>query len=270
MARIAADDEGADAEAGAASREADAEASTPPAAVPAAPPARNAHERALYVETAIQQAIRRGEFDDLPGAGKPLEGLGDHHDPDWWIRRKIQSEQLTGLGPPALLLRGEHAEFAARVDALTPESDVREYVDDFNRRVIDARRQLQGGPPSSRRRVMSRPRSPPGASGAARALRRRGRGLRPGRGLRRWAGPAMPPAPGNDGASGRFEAPEATSCAIESRAPAPQRRALTPARRATARAGRRWRGCRSRASRAPRCGRCAVPRSSRRLRRPSG
>ena len=58
MARIAADDEGADAEAGAASREADAEASTPPAAVPAAPPARNAHERALYVETAIQQAIR--------------------------------------------------------------------------------------------------------------------------------------------------------------------------------------------------------------------
>ena len=147
MARIAADDEGADAEAGAASREADAEASTPPAAVPAAPPARNAHERALYVETAIQQAIRRGEFDDLPGAGKPLEGLGDHHDPDWWIRRKIQSEQLTGLGPPALLLRGEHAEFAARVDALTRESDVREYVDDFNRRVIDARRQLQGGPP---------------------------------------------------------------------------------------------------------------------------
>ena len=96
MARIAADDEGADAEAGAASREADAEASTPPAAVPAAPPARNAQERALYVETAIQQAIRRGEFDDLPGAGKPLEGLVDHHDPDWWIRRKIQSEQLTG------------------------------------------------------------------------------------------------------------------------------------------------------------------------------
>ena len=29
----------------------------------------------------------------------------------------------------------------------TRESDVREYVDDFNRRVIDARRQLQGGPP---------------------------------------------------------------------------------------------------------------------------
>lgn len=106
-----------------------------------------AHDRAMYVETAIQQAIRRGEFDNLPGAGKPLEGLGDRHDPDWWIRRKIQTEQLSGLGPPALLLRTEHAEFEARVDALRRESDVREYVEDFNRRVIAARRQLLGGPP---------------------------------------------------------------------------------------------------------------------------
>ncbi len=102
---------------------------------------------AAYVETAIQQAIRRGEFDDLPGAGKPLEGLGDHHDPDWWIRRKIQTEQLRGLGPPALMLRVEHAEFDERVDALTREAEVRDYVEDFNRRVIEARRQLLGGPP---------------------------------------------------------------------------------------------------------------------------
>ncbi len=124
--------------------EASDEASPAPSSTSRAP---TAHERAAYVETAIQQAIRRGEFDDLPGAGKPLEGLGDHHDPDWWIRRKIQTEQLSGLGPPALLLRTEHAEFAARIDALRRESDVREYVEDFNRRVIDARRQLRGGPP---------------------------------------------------------------------------------------------------------------------------
>ncbi|MFJ6678455.1 DUF1992 domain-containing protein [Microbacterium sp. NPDC091382] len=104
-------------------------------------------ERAMYVETAIQQAIRRGEFDDLPGAGKPLEGLGGSHDPDWWIKRKIQTEQLSGLGPPALRLRIEHAEFDERVDALHREEDVREYTADFSRRVVEARRQLQGGPP---------------------------------------------------------------------------------------------------------------------------
>lgn len=104
-------------------------------------------ERAMYVETAIQQAIRRGDFDDLPGAGKPLDGLGGSHDPDWWIKRKIQTEQLSGLGPPALRLRIEHAEFEDRVDAFHREEDVREYTADFSRRVVEARRQLLGGPP---------------------------------------------------------------------------------------------------------------------------
>lgn len=117
---------------------------------PAARPATRsttAADRAAYVETAIQQAIRRGEFDDLPGAGKPLEGLGETHDADWWLRRKIETEQLRGLGPPALTLRVEHAELESRLDALTDERDVREYLEDFNRRVIEARRQLLGGPP---------------------------------------------------------------------------------------------------------------------------
>ncbi|MEQ6899166.1 DUF1992 domain-containing protein [Microbacterium sp. KR10-403] len=104
-------------------------------------------ERWAYVETSIQQAIRRGEFDDLPGAGKPLEGLGDHHDPDWWIRRKIQTEQLSGLGPPALTLRVENERLHETLDALHSESAVREHLEDFNRRVVEARRQLQGGPP---------------------------------------------------------------------------------------------------------------------------
>lgn len=106
--------------------------------------AENKHE---FVETAIQIAIRQGEFDNLPGAGKPLEGLGTHHDPDWWIRRKIESEQLSGLGPPAIMLRVEDRELNATLDALVREADVRELLEDFNRRVIAARRQLQGGPP---------------------------------------------------------------------------------------------------------------------------
>jgi hypothetical protein len=106
-----------------------------------------AAERTAYVEVAIQQAIRRGEFDNLPGAGKPLPGLGTQHDPDWWIKRKIETEKLTGLGPPALTLRVESAELADRLDEFADEGDVREAVKDFNRRVIEARRQLLGGPP---------------------------------------------------------------------------------------------------------------------------
>jgi hypothetical protein len=104
-------------------------------------------QRAQLVETAIQQAIRRGDFDDLPGAGKPLPGLTGTHDPDWWIRRKIEREQLTGLGPPALLLRTEDKELEERLDRLASEAAVREHLEGFNRRIVEARRQLQGGPP---------------------------------------------------------------------------------------------------------------------------
>jgi hypothetical protein len=104
-------------------------------------------QRAQMVEIAIQQAVRRGDFDDLPGAGEPLRDLNRVRDPDWWIRRKIERERLTGLGPPALTLRTEDAELHAKLDALGSERAVREHLEDFNRRVVEARRQLQGGPP---------------------------------------------------------------------------------------------------------------------------
>lgn len=112
-----------------------------------APPPLTAQNQAAYVETAIQIAIRQGQFDDLPGAGKPIEGLGTHHDPDWWIRRKIETENLSGLGPPALLLRAEDRGLDDELDGLSREEDVRAMLEDFNRRVVEARRQLMGGPP---------------------------------------------------------------------------------------------------------------------------
>jgi hypothetical protein len=107
----------------------------------------SADQRAQAVEVAIQQAMRRGDFDDLPGRGKPLQDLGGVRDPDWWIRRKIEREKLTGLGPPALTLRTEAAQMHERLDGITAEPAVREVLEDFNRRVKEARRQLLGGPP---------------------------------------------------------------------------------------------------------------------------
>lgn len=103
--------------------------------------------RAQYVEMAIQQAIRRGDFDDLPGAGQPLKNLQQAYDPDWWIRQKIDREKITGLGPPALTLRTENAGLEARLDLAASEAAARELLEDFNGRVVEARRQLQGGPP---------------------------------------------------------------------------------------------------------------------------
>ena len=88
----------------------------------------------------------RGEFDNLPGAGKPLK-LPDRHDPDWWVKSLIEREKITGVLPPALALRREDAELDGELDRMGSEEEVRRALADFNARVVAARRQLQGGPP---------------------------------------------------------------------------------------------------------------------------
>lgn len=103
--------------------------------------------QAVWVDMQVQQAIRRGDFDDLPGAGRPIVGIDRPHDPDWWLKRLIERERITGVLPPALALRKEHAEMDATLDRIATPEGVRQAVADFNARIVDARRQLQGGPP---------------------------------------------------------------------------------------------------------------------------
>jgi len=38
------------------------------------------------VERAIRFAMEAGEFDDLPGEGKPIPGVGQVDDDLWWVR----------------------------------------------------------------------------------------------------------------------------------------------------------------------------------------
>ena len=95
----------------------------------------------------IRDAMAQGKFDNLRYSGKPIPGLGEGYDPDWWVKGLIQREHLSGLGPAAILLRTEDAALDATLDAQFTEKQVRDMVEDFNARVIDARRQLQGGPP---------------------------------------------------------------------------------------------------------------------------
>jgi hypothetical protein len=109
--------------------------------------AARAQHQAAWVEQQLRQAMARGDFDNLPGAGKPIEGLGQSHDPDWWLKKLIERERITGVLPPALALRKEDAELGATLDRETSERVVRELLEDFNRRVVEARRQLLGGPP---------------------------------------------------------------------------------------------------------------------------
>lgn len=102
---------------------------------------------AAHARAQIEEAERRGVFEGNPYHGKRLPGNDGRHDPDWWIKAKIEREEITGIAPPALALRKEDAELDEHLDALSAEADVRDVLDDFNTRVREARRQLLGGPP---------------------------------------------------------------------------------------------------------------------------
>jgi hypothetical protein len=99
-----------------------------------------------WVDLQVRQAMERGDFDDLPGAGKPIEGLGDSHDPNWWIKKLVEREHVAVL-PPSLALRKEDAELDGTLDGLNVEAEVRRHVEDFNERVVAARYRLPEGPP---------------------------------------------------------------------------------------------------------------------------
>lgn len=88
------------------------------------------------VEQQIREAQRRGAFDNLPGAGKPLR-LRNTNDPDWWVKDLVEREQLdmSGALPSAAQLRKEAESFPASLVDVVRESAVREILEDFNRRV---------------------------------------------------------------------------------------------------------------------------------------
>jgi hypothetical protein len=117
----------------------------PDEAEPERPPGRM-ENRHLWVDVVIDQAIARGEFDNLPLAGKPIPGIAQH-DPDWWLKALIEREQISGVLPEAIQLRKDDAELQERLDRLRTEDDVRAALAEFNARIVAARRQLLGGPP---------------------------------------------------------------------------------------------------------------------------
>lgn len=103
-------------------------------------------QQASWVDQQIRVAMAKGEFDDLPGAGKPIEDLGAEHDADWWIKKLVDRERVVVL-PPSVELRKEDAQLDDRLDGLATEHQVRAAVADFNERVIAARYRPPEGPP---------------------------------------------------------------------------------------------------------------------------
>jgi len=100
-----------------------------------------------WIDKQIREAQERGEFDDLPSAGKPLPGAGRAHDEDWWIKRKVREEEGTTGLPPSLVLRKQAETARARALAARTDDEARAIIGEMNAEILDALRKPLSGPP---------------------------------------------------------------------------------------------------------------------------
>ena len=100
-----------------------------------------------WIEELIDEANADGAFDNLPGAGKPLPGIDKPYDPDWWVKRLIQREQITAL-PPALELLRKVESTLSVIWTLTREDDVRRRVEALNVDIAKVNTRAAEGPPT--------------------------------------------------------------------------------------------------------------------------
>lgn len=105
------------------------------------------------IDRQIREAQERGDFDNLPGAGKPLTKTGDVYDDEWWIKQLAQRENLAGALPPALALKREVQDLPETLVVKSSEKVVREILADLNERILIARRGPVEGPPVTMRTV---------------------------------------------------------------------------------------------------------------------
>jgi hypothetical protein len=100
-----------------------------------------------WLDRQIREATERGEFDNLPGAGKPLTGLDGPYDENWWLKQKLESEGLSAPLPPSLALRKRAHELMDAAMAADTEEQVRQIVSELNDEIRTALKKPLGGPP---------------------------------------------------------------------------------------------------------------------------
>jgi len=95
-----------------------------------------------WIDQQIQEAQERGEFDNLPGAGKPLPRRSAADDGMTWLRDKLRREGVSTeeLLPTPLKLRKQAERLAETLHELYSEQEVRDAVAELNHRIAQWRR----------------------------------------------------------------------------------------------------------------------------------
>jgi DnaJ-like protein len=98
----------------------------------------DAHYESL-IDQQIRMAQERGDFDDLPGLGKPLPGRGTQDDEQWWLKGYLSREGIStdALLPTSLRLARQVERIDETVRKLPSEQAVRAAVAELNRQIAD-------------------------------------------------------------------------------------------------------------------------------------
>ena len=99
-----------------------------------------------FAERQIRSAQSDGEFDNLPGFGKPIPGIDAPLEEDWWLKRKLKSEQLSAL-PPILEARRTVEKELSKLAQHGSERAVRRLVERLNKIIREAHYSPIPGPP---------------------------------------------------------------------------------------------------------------------------
>lgn len=98
-----------------------------------------------WIDRQVRRAEERGEFADLPGAGRPLPDLDQPFDELRWVKAKLRQEGLSYM-PPSVALRKEAHETLEAARRASSEDEVREIVAGLNERIREANRRGIRGP----------------------------------------------------------------------------------------------------------------------------
>jgi hypothetical protein len=105
-----------------------------------------------FAERKIREAQAEGQFDALPGFGKPIPDLDGPDDENWWIKNKLKREGLVIL-PPILEARRDIERTLEAVRSLQSEHQVRTCLNALNERIWAAHFSPAVGPPDGVRQV---------------------------------------------------------------------------------------------------------------------
>lgn len=101
-----------------------------------------------WIDKQIREAKDRGEFDDLPGHGKPIPDIDRPRDELWWVKNKVRRENVK-FTPPAIAIKVEVDRAREQIAAATSEAEVRRIAEELNEKIRATNRLAVTGPPTT-------------------------------------------------------------------------------------------------------------------------